>query len=62
MHGEVVQNAVKHAIDVGYRHIDTAWAYENEKDIGRAIQDKINEGVVRREDLFITNKVRKKIK
>jgi len=55
--GEVKQ-AVKDAIDLGYRHIDTAFFYGNEKEIGEAIHDKIEDGSVTREDLFITTKVR----
>jgi aldehyde reductase len=52
-----VEQVVKDAIDAGYRHVDTALFYENEKEIGAAIRAKIAEGVIKREDVFVTTKV-----
>lgn len=52
-----MEKAVKDAIDSGYRHIDTAFFYKNEKEVGNAIREKIEEGVVERSDMFITTKV-----
>jgi methylglyoxal/glyoxal reductase len=51
--GSEVENAVKEAIRVGYRSIDTAAVYKNEEGVGKAIK----ESGVAREDLFITTKV-----
>lgn len=52
-----MEEAVKYAIDVGYRHIDTASFYENEAEIGNAVREKIKDGTIKREDIFITTKV-----
>ena len=51
--GVETEIAVRYAIDFGYRHIDTAAMYANEKDIGKAIKD----SKIPREDIFITSKV-----
>ncbi|HIS68748.1 MAG TPA: aldo/keto reductase [Candidatus Gallacutalibacter stercoravium] len=51
--GETAVAAVKEALAVGYRHIDTAAIYGNEESVGRAIK----ESDVERERLFITSKV-----
>ena len=51
--GETALNAVKEAIKLGYKHIDTAAIYGNEKSVGKAIK----ESGINRNELFITSKV-----
>ncbi|NIK79191.1 diketogulonate reductase-like aldo/keto reductase [Paenibacillus castaneae] len=53
---ELIQ-AVKLAIKHGYRSIDTAAIYENEKSVGMGIHEAILENTIAREDLFVTSKV-----
>ena len=49
--------AVQEAIRIGYRHIDCAFNYGNEREIGQAIADMITAGEIRREELWITSKL-----
>ncbi|KAK7350034.1 hypothetical protein VNO77_08072 [Canavalia gladiata] len=53
----VVAHALSTAINVGYRHIDCAQVYGNEKEIGDALKKLFADGVVKREDMFITSKL-----
>lgn len=51
-----VKQAVEWGIQAGYRHIDTAAIYDNEKEIGEGIQNMIKEEIITRDQLFITTK------
>ncbi|MCC5905774.1 MAG: aldo/keto reductase [Balneolaceae bacterium] len=53
LYGKDCKNSVLNALDIGYRHIDTAQIYKNEKEVG----DAIYASPVDREDLFLTTKV-----
>lgn len=45
------------AISAGYRHIDGAYVYENEEELGKGVNEMIDQGTVKREELFIVSKV-----
>jgi diketogulonate reductase-like aldo/keto reductase len=51
--GDQVYQAVKHALSVGYRHIDSAVGYGNEKEVGRGLAD----SEVPRDQVFVTTKI-----
>jgi len=51
--GDSTYNAVLNSINAGYRHIDTARAYDNEPDVGRAVSD----ADIDRKELFLTTKL-----
>ncbi|MGB6037718.1 MAG: aldo/keto reductase [Cryomorphaceae bacterium] len=52
-----VKKAVYTAIAAGYRHIDCADIYGNQNEVGEGIDQALNEGICRREDLWITSKL-----
>lgn len=52
-----LRNALKEAVNIGYRHIDCAKIYENEKVIGKALNELFQEGIIKREEIFITSKL-----
>lgn len=51
--GAAAKDAVKNAIEIGYRHIDTAQAYGNEAEVGEGIR----ESGIKRDEIFVTSKV-----
>ena len=53
IHGQLAYEATRHALQVGYRHIDTATMYRNEDQVGRAIAD----SDLARSDVFVTTKL-----
>merc|ERR1712137_55140 len=52
-----LQEAIKHALDAGFRHIDSAQVYQDEEYAGPAIQEWLKQSGVPRSELFITSKV-----
>ncbi len=57
LHGEECINSVKSALSNGVRLIDTAASYGNEEEIGQAIREAVDEGIVKREDVFVITKI-----
>ena len=57
LHGDECINSVKSALESGVRLIDTASAYGNEEEVGQAIREAIEEGLIQREDVFVTTKI-----
>jgi len=53
LYGRECRSVIREALDLGYRHIDTARMYQNEREIGEAI----SHSHIEREDLFLTTKV-----
>lgn len=51
------QECVYHALKVGYRLIDTARYYRNEVGVGRGVRRAIDEGIVTRDEIFVTSKI-----
>ena len=54
---EDVIRAVKAAVRCGYRHIDCAAIYRNERAVGHALKELFVEGIIQREDIFVVSKV-----
>jgi alcohol dehydrogenase (NADP+) len=52
-----VRKAVFWAIEAGYRHLDCAAIYQNEREVGQGIADALAEGMVKRPELFVTSKL-----
>lgn len=55
--GETIIDAIRLAISKGYRHIDTARIYGNEKGVGKGLKLSLEEQGLTREDIFITTKL-----
>ena len=45
------------ALKAGYRHVDAAFVYGNEEEVGSALTEAFSSGIVKREDIFVTTKL-----
>ncbi|KAF9618919.1 hypothetical protein IFM89_002914 [Coptis chinensis] len=57
MEGKSIKEVILNDIRIGYRHFDCAAKYQNEAEVGEALAEAIQTGIVKREDLFITTKL-----
>jgi len=52
-----VYESTKTALELGYRHVDEAWCYNNEAEVGKAVAEKVADGTLTRSDLWLTSKL-----
>ncbi|XP_043713424.1 NADP-dependent D-sorbitol-6-phosphate dehydrogenase-like [Telopea speciosissima] len=57
MEGKSIKHLLTSAIKIGYRHFDCAAHYKNEAEVGEALKEAFETGLVKREDIFITTKI-----
>ncbi|KAK2435234.1 NAD(P)-linked oxidoreductase superfamily protein [Trifolium repens] len=57
--GQEIKDLILNSIKIGYRHFDCAAKYKNEQEVGKALKEAFDTGLVKREDLFITTKLKK---
>jgi 2,5-diketo-D-gluconate reductase B len=57
LRGDECTQAVKKALEIGYRHVDTAQIYENEAEVGQGLTDGLKAAGLKRDDIFLTTKI-----